>query len=616
MVDKNDVEVQIKLNYENNEKSIKLQEELPLDKLKDKAIELFGIPKDKKKYLTISYYDNEQDLNQLEENESIFDLAEEKTNNLYYVELFVENDLNESRRTQNTIKSYESNKNDDSETNNKYIKINEELNIELENIKKENEKLTNTIGNYEKKILILENELKNNKNENIQLKKLMDNKEREIHLLKNEIYNVNSAMKNQNQNEMEMIIKENEILKKKIEEMNKLRIKDLEREIEEVKKRKAEKKKLKEEKKYMDLEISHNKEIENLKKIKDNLKINYHINNILKEIQNNVINLIEQKLTKKDINFNDSIKNTEKQLLESINKIIDEQKKQIIELNSQDLNNYKLKIESNFKEIKEQIEIIEKEIKKFKENVSTKTLTIKTSNNMIKARINNNSNQKKDINQGKNIDNNVEQQIYCKKRSTDSDNKIINNNSSNNNTNEKENKKNSFKNYIINFFKSNKDYDDNDKKIIQKNLSDLKKLGVEDPFKEIVSGIYYKIINKNEIIDKKYNMILKDFGKNNSENKKNEMNNINHKIQDGKKQNNDLMLNKYKMKSSTQIKNKSNNYNNNFENNGLNNNNQYSKNRNSNYNIGDNNNNYINYPNFYNCRNNNIYGNFYQKKNK
>ena len=49
MVDKNDVILEIKFIFEGKEKTLKLKEILTKDKLVNKAIEQFGIPKEQKK---------------------------------------------------------------------------------------------------------------------------------------------------------------------------------------------------------------------------------------------------------------------------------------------------------------------------------------------------------------------------------------------------------------------------------------------------------------------------------------------------------------------------------------------------------------------------------------
>ena len=426
MVDKNDVEVQIKFNYENNEKSIKLQEELPYDKLKDKAIELFGIPKDKKNYLTISYYDNDQDLIQVEENDSIFDLADEKTNNLYYLELFVENDLTESRRTQNTIKSYESNKNDDSEIINKNNQIIEDLNNKINNKEQENKNLKIENEKIKNEIKQIKYEIKQIKNENEKIKNEYKILQDEMIIKKN---NENKNEEKENE-KLKKIIEsknnENETLKKKIEEV--LKIRELEKEINEVRKRKEQKKKNKE-------IMEHMKTIEEYKQKLESLKIKKYINNIIPIIENNILDIIKQNITKLENNINNEVPNEN-----DLNKIIEENKDKIIKYYKDDIKNKIIEINNNLEKINNDIKLINNKINYDKKNEQKKELENSQNNihrtsskkmpnqNNINTNMNYNNQNDKNLN---NKDNNIDlQNINNNNKNLRSSNYKINNNNS------------------------------------------------------------------------------------------------------------------------------------------------------------------------------------------
>ena len=85
MVDKNDIYLEIKLFFEGKEKTLKLKEILTKDKLVNKALEQFGIPKEQKKNMSINYRDEEEDLCPLEDNGNIFDLYLRKNLRIYII---------------------------------------------------------------------------------------------------------------------------------------------------------------------------------------------------------------------------------------------------------------------------------------------------------------------------------------------------------------------------------------------------------------------------------------------------------------------------------------------------------------------------------------------------
>ncbi len=87
MVDKNDVYLKINITYENNQYEILLTDLEPVNEIIKKTLENFKIPKDKEKSLFL-YYDQKGNLNQINENDNLFEISTEIPNqNLYVLNL-------------------------------------------------------------------------------------------------------------------------------------------------------------------------------------------------------------------------------------------------------------------------------------------------------------------------------------------------------------------------------------------------------------------------------------------------------------------------------------------------------------------------------------------------
>ena len=188
-------------------------------------------------------------------------------------------------------------------------KENEELKKELERIKKENEELNKKLKDKIKEYEKLERDFRE--------------KEREIEIIKNEMIKNKDKGKDK-ENEKIMDNKENESFNKIIEQMkNKIKVLELEKQIEEIRNRKEQKRKKEEEKKIMELINNHNKTVEDRQNQIENLKLNF--------LYNQIMSSIETIMQKQNNNFNNRIKKFEEEIL-SNNKInIDENKSQIIQ---------------------------------------------------------------------------------------------------------------------------------------------------------------------------------------------------------------------------------------------------------------------------------------------
>ena len=100
MVDQNEVYLKINITYQDQTLELKLKELITLDKIKDKVLEKFRIPPNKKDCIYFSYQDEEGDINPLEENDNLFELSTEQSNNSYILELalYIGDNLEESKK--------------------------------------------------------------------------------------------------------------------------------------------------------------------------------------------------------------------------------------------------------------------------------------------------------------------------------------------------------------------------------------------------------------------------------------------------------------------------------------------------------------------------------------
>ena len=145
MVDKNDVYLNIKINYKNKIKEIKSTELLTIDEIKSKILELFSLKNNSQKDLELYYAkDNKKIVN----DDDIFDLMENVNDYLYVLEINLKNNK---------------------------IDIKEQLQEEIAEIKKRKEKikeLNKEINNY--KFLIQCNKKKKELKTKINTRKIIN----------------------------------------------------------------------------------------------------------------------------------------------------------------------------------------------------------------------------------------------------------------------------------------------------------------------------------------------------------------------------------------------------------------------------------------------------------
>jgi hypothetical protein len=258
--------------------------------------------------------------------------------------------------------------------------------------------------------------------------------------------------------------KENEGLNKIIEQMkNKIRVMELEKQIEEIRNRKEQKRKKEEEKKIAELINNHNKTVENLRKQKEDLKLNL--------LYKQIMPFIETIMQKHNNHFDVRIKKFEEEILS--NKInIDGKNLHIIKKNNEEMNTKVKNINNYLKEINDQIISIEKEIKVFKE-YQNKILKEKTES-IIKAGI------KKDNNSLNKDSNNANQENLIndigKKSSKDINNNYI-----------------YLKKFLEEYCYHQNKMDDSKLKQLYVTLKDK---GIQEPFDEVRKA-YYKFISPN-----------------------------------------------------------------------------------------------------------------------
>ena len=88
MVDKNDVYLNIKINYKNKIKEIKSTELLTIDEIKSKILELFSLKNNSQKDLELYYAKNNK---KIVNDDDIFDLMENVNDYLYVLEINLKN---------------------------------------------------------------------------------------------------------------------------------------------------------------------------------------------------------------------------------------------------------------------------------------------------------------------------------------------------------------------------------------------------------------------------------------------------------------------------------------------------------------------------------------------
>ena len=217
MVDKNEVYLEIKFTFEGQEKTIKLNEILSNKKLLNRALKEYNLPEVQKQNFILKYYDEEGYLCTLEDNVNIFDLSKEKSDNLYYLGLNLEQkDLAVSEVNEDVHNNIENENNELKKELEKTKKDYEDLKKILKNNKKEYEKLEKIMENKERENEESKQKLIEKNNEYEKLKKEFEKLERIIAELKNKI-NLSKNMENEKLKNN----KENEELKRKIEQMDK-----------------------------------------------------------------------------------------------------------------------------------------------------------------------------------------------------------------------------------------------------------------------------------------------------------------------------------------------------------------------------------------------------------
>ena len=204
---------------------------------------------------------------------------------------------------------------------------------------------------------------------------------------------------NENVNDIkyEQIKNKNMKLKKEIEEIKK--IKELEKEINEIKIKK-EKKKLRKEKELMEIKMKNKEKIENLKNIKNSLILKKYINDLEKNLLDNIIPTIENKIKNiQEINNKHILNTINKEMNNILNELINKieiKKNEIIKYQANEISNI---ISDNNKDYFKKINNLFKEI-----NLKIKT---KENDKEIKKNDNNNDGINKSKNKLENKDNNA-----------------------------------------------------------------------------------------------------------------------------------------------------------------------------------------------------------------
>lgn len=258
MVDKLEAILKININYKKEQKEFELTDLLSLKELKKLAAEKFNIPKNQIDTIYFEYYDEEEDLNFLEEESNLIDISNKASNdNIYNLKLELK--LRESCASSRVLESgiFKSQRKNISKSAYKENEINDDK--KYEDLIKENLKLKNEIK------------------------------------------------------EMEEIIK-------------------LEKEINNIERKKWDK-----EKKMMELKIDNLKKIEELKKNKNELMFNKYINELEKNIVDNIAPLLEEKIkseieAKVNNNIDKFITGEMKNILTELEKKLEDKKNEIINI--------------------------------------------------------------------------------------------------------------------------------------------------------------------------------------------------------------------------------------------------------------------------------------------
>ena len=260
MVDKDDILLNVKINYNNNQIKIGKVKDLPsIDVIKNKIMRYLEIP-NTKDYLYLSYKDDKGSGQKIGDDENIFKYAKEKPKS-HQTEYILELDLSISDEVDKFKKFFNANFDE-----NKY---------------------------------------------------------------------------NENKKELDRIIKENEIVKNNLNEMEKSKIEELENRIKKIKEKKKKKKKeiiIKE-------NIEKNKIIELLKKELEDKKLEYYINELSKRFKEQINKFFEDKIQTFEIEakkLNDQIiRNKDNAIItfkEQILKSINDLKKEKKELEEKNIN--------------------------------------------------------------------------------------------------------------------------------------------------------------------------------------------------------------------------------------------------------------------------------------
>ena len=260
MVDKDDIVLNVNINYNNNQIKIGKVKDLPsIDVIKNKIMRYLEIP-NTKDYLYLSYKDDKGSGQKIGDDENIFKYAKEKPKS-HQTEYILELDLSISDEVDKFKKFFNANFDE-----NKY---------------------------------------------------------------------------NENKKELDRIIKENEIVKNNLKEMEKSKIEELENRIKKIKEKKKKKKKeiiIKE-------NIEKNKIIELLKKELENKKLEYYINELSKRFKEQINKFFEDKIQTFEIEakkLNDQIiRNKDNAIItfkEQILKSINDLKKEKKELEEKNIN--------------------------------------------------------------------------------------------------------------------------------------------------------------------------------------------------------------------------------------------------------------------------------------
>ena len=253
-INENDSNLKINIIYEEKQKQeeILVNNSIDLNIIIEMAMEKFNIPSNNKDSLFFYYFDEDGDMNQLENEDNIFELSNHiKDNNLNVLNLYLSHfdakssyNLSSSKKlskeiidniqintiediNQNEINNKEKDIKDKNE-NKKQKDINKDITKSIKNIIKNDDK--NVVNNKYLKI-----NQENKKEEEDQYNNNNNNIRDNINI--NEINNNNEEL----QNSLLEKTKKNEELKKNIEEMKKIRIKDLQRQISEIKNKKEQK---------------------------------------------------------------------------------------------------------------------------------------------------------------------------------------------------------------------------------------------------------------------------------------------------------------------------------------------------------------------------------------